>query len=606
MSRGIKMSRGIMSDSSDSESGLEDSWPASPSSVRPSEPRVPPHPGVDSHNVDDIFAVNYSGLLSCGPRLNSWATFEKKNLSGLRRSGFCTPLSNAFGRLAVVCKQIPAITMETTTPQLRLWAFDLTTFLYCPLPAHAQKREYAQLGGRQIQKGGLIFRPVKSSNSILPENDPGVTHRLSDPVTSMEGEGAYRSLPIAGREIREEDPCGLFSVNELYHSAQRLWVGRSVATRAARLSRAQVFEREFERLAPLKFFLSNAPLAMGLHITPPPLCASPTAHSLQALRGAYKEFYINEREQSGSAAPMPVVPPYNLGSSDDDCIIEEQPATSRDRRQFLVIFLPSYTFAYDFHPQPDQQRHPASPPSPILFDMDTHDQQEEATQKIRGRRTTRALNMSLEEKLSKRQRRSQEASQPCLIQMRGDSLKNVVLGCGMGVSDIFLCDVACMYLHPVWVQRGGCAFPKSLAPICNLCGDDICVQTWGAAGSSGATEMRGLATTRRCPPLDTSAHIYRRRATNEQTLMTRYVRPANAPQPAPADAAPASAPQPASADEQQPGPSNEPQPGPSKEPLPSLSEFEGFMMDVAKRQGQRSLAILRALGHTVLGISRDA
>ncbi|KAG0725490.1 Beta-galactosidase [Chionoecetes opilio] len=48
-------------------------------------------------------------------------------------------------------------------------------------------------------------------------NDPGVTHRLSDPVTSMEGEGADRSLPIVGREIREEDPCGLFSVNELYH-----------------------------------------------------------------------------------------------------------------------------------------------------------------------------------------------------------------------------------------------------------------------------------------------------------------------------------------------------------------------------------------------------
>ncbi|KAG0695245.1 S phase cyclin A-associated protein in the endoplasmic reticulum [Chionoecetes opilio] len=43
-------------------------------------------------------------------------------------------------------------------------------------------------------------------------NDSGVTHRLSDPVTSMEGEGADRSLPIAGREIREEDPCGLFSL----------------------------------------------------------------------------------------------------------------------------------------------------------------------------------------------------------------------------------------------------------------------------------------------------------------------------------------------------------------------------------------------------------
>ncbi|KAG0730161.1 Nucleoporin SEH1 [Chionoecetes opilio] len=56
------------------------------------------------------------------------------------------------------------------------------------------------------------------------------------------------------------------------------------------------------------------------------------------------------------------------------------------------------------------------------------------------------------------------------------------------------------------------------------------------------------------------------------------------------DAAPASAPQPASADEQQPGPSHKPQPGPSNEPLPSLSEFEGFMMDVAEMQGQRSLA----------------
>ncbi|KAG0715253.1 hypothetical protein GWK47_012350 [Chionoecetes opilio] len=83
-----------------------------------------------------------------------------------------------------------------------------------------------------------------------------------------------------------------------------------------------------------------------------------------------------------------------------------------------------------------------------------------------------------------------------------------------------------------------------------------------------------------------------------QTLITQYIRPANAPQPAPADAAPASAPRPVSADEQQLGPSNEPQPGPSNEPLPSLSEFEGFMMDVAEMQGQRSLATLRALGHT--------
>ncbi|KAG0698428.1 hypothetical protein GWK47_002977 [Chionoecetes opilio] len=83
-----------------------------------------------------------------------------------------------------------------------------------------------------------------------------------------------------------------------------------------------------------------------------------------------------------------------------------------------------------------------------------------------------------------------------------------------------------------------------------------------------------------------------------QTFMTLYIRPANVPQPDPADAAPASAPQAASADEQQPGPSNEPQPGPSNEPLPSLSEFEGFMMDVAEMQGQRLLPTLRALGHT--------
>ncbi|KAG0725355.1 CAD protein [Chionoecetes opilio] len=46
--------------------------------------------------------------------------------------------------------------------------------------------------------------------------------------------------------------------------------------------------------------------------------------------------------------------------------------------------------------------------------------------------------------------------------------------------------------HPVVIskfileaKRGGCAFPESLAPICKLWGDDICVQMCAAAGSGG-------------------------------------------------------------------------------------------------------------------------
>ncbi|KAG0696864.1 hypothetical protein GWK47_003088 [Chionoecetes opilio] len=34
-------------------------------------------------------------------------------------------------------------------------------------------------------------------------------------------------------------------------------------------------------------------------------------------------------------------------------------------------------------------------------------------------------------------------------------------------------------------QRGGCAFTESLAPICKLWGDDICVQMCAAAASGG-------------------------------------------------------------------------------------------------------------------------
>ncbi|KAG0726154.1 ATP-dependent DNA helicase Q1 [Chionoecetes opilio] len=40
--------------------------------------------------------------------------------------------------------------------------------------------------------------------------------------------------------------------------------------------------------------------------------------------------------------------------------------------------------------------------------------------------------------------------------------------------------------------HGGCAFTESLPPICKLWGNDICVQMCAAAGSSKATEMRGL------------------------------------------------------------------------------------------------------------------
>ncbi|KAG0719382.1 hypothetical protein GWK47_007290 [Chionoecetes opilio] len=90
----------------------------------------------------------------------------------------------------------------------------------------------------------------------------------------------------------------------------------------------------------------------------------------------------------------------------------------------------------------------------------------------------------------------QEASQPCLIQMQEDAEKNLVLGEFWVFLIYFLCDVACTCIL-CGCSGGGCAFPESLAPICNLCGDDICVQTCGAAGSSEATEMRGLATTRR-------------------------------------------------------------------------------------------------------------
>ncbi|KAG0730539.1 Protein slowmo [Chionoecetes opilio] len=41
-------------------------------------------------------------------------------------------------------------------------------------------------------------------------------------------------------------------------------------------------------------------------------------------------------------------------------------------------------------------------------------------------------------------------------------------------------------------KRGGCAFTESLAPICKLWGDDICVQRRQAAGRCKATEMRRL------------------------------------------------------------------------------------------------------------------
>ncbi|KAG0705273.1 hypothetical protein GWK47_002719 [Chionoecetes opilio] len=39
------------------------------------------------------------------------------------------------------------------------------------------------------------------------------------------------------------------------------------------------------------------------------------------------------------------------------------------------------------------------------------------------------------------------------------------------------------------LKRGGCAFPESLAPICKLWGDDICVQMCAAAGSSGERRL---------------------------------------------------------------------------------------------------------------------
>ncbi|KAG0717664.1 hypothetical protein GWK47_053991 [Chionoecetes opilio] len=83
--------------------------------------------------------------------------------------------------------------------------------------------------------------------------------------------------------------------------------------------------------------------------------------------------------------------------------------------------------------------------------------------------------------------------------MRGDSEKNVVLGEFWVFLIFFLCDVACTCIL-CGCCGGGCAFPESLAPICNLCGDDICVQTCGAAGICEATEMRGMATTRRSTP----------------------------------------------------------------------------------------------------------
>ncbi|KAG0722522.1 hypothetical protein GWK47_044346 [Chionoecetes opilio] len=83
-----------------------------------------------------------------------------------------------------------------------------------------------------------------------------------------------------------------------------------------------------------------------------------------------------------------------------------------------------------------------------------------------------------------------------------------------------------------------------------------------------------------------------------QTLMTRYISPCQCATACPCRRCPYQCTTACLCRQKQPGPSNEPQPGPSNESLPSLSEFGGFMMDMAEMQGQHSLATLQALGHT--------
>ncbi|KAG0723848.1 hypothetical protein GWK47_041837 [Chionoecetes opilio] len=124
---------------------------------------------------------------------------------------------------------------DTRTSQCRLqWPHDLTVLFLGDQPVNHHQD---LLKERVPFLNYGFYQEVRQKCAFCEEEHPPSTCNIS------------QIIPLGSKDVLKD-------------KRPRFWLGRSVATRTARPSRAQAFEREFERLAPLKLFLSNSPLRL--------------------------------------------------------------------------------------------------------------------------------------------------------------------------------------------------------------------------------------------------------------------------------------------------------------------------------------------------------